>query len=355
MKRTLVFIGLASLACFLQTACAQGITLETAPPVVVKTIPRSGQAQVDPGLKQIEVTFSKPMMDQSWSWVQQSKETFPGDGGTPRYMPDQRTCVLPVKLEPGKFYLVWLNREPYMNFVDASRRPAVPYLLTFSTAGTSSDHASSTEASQPPRDTALAPATDGPSAMFLPSLNEEQTLVVHWTDRQFRSYFDNRTFEGWNAEELKGLETKLIDSLNGPVTREYYQAINTLGAMKSTNALLALRKIAYERVDKNNRDRWMAIRALGLIGQQEDVPELIHLVYHGNTNTRWWAQVALVRITGQNFGSDWQAWANWWNGQGGQPAYNPEIIRWWSGQPEPEKLAESLAEANTKFFEGLRK
>jgi hypothetical protein len=59
----------------------------------------------------------------------------------------------------------------------------------------------------------------------------------------------------------------------------------------------------------------MCVRALGLIGDKAAVPDLIHLVYHGNVNTRWWAQISLVRITGQNFGGDWNAWGKWWNEQ----------------------------------------
>ena len=47
------------------------------PPVVIKTVPVAGTTGVDPGTKEIRVTFSKDMMDQSWSFVQMSKETFP--------------------------------------------------------------------------------------------------------------------------------------------------------------------------------------------------------------------------------------------------------------------------------------
>ena len=97
----------------------------------------------------------------------------------------------------------------------------------------------------------------------------------------------------------------------------------------------------------------MAIRALGIMGDKASVPGIIHLVYHGNVNTRWWAQISLVRITGQNFGKDWNAWGKWWNDQGGTPAYNPEIIRWWSGQPEPDKLAETLAANDRKFLQEI--
>jgi hypothetical protein len=43
--------------------------------------------------------------------------------------------VLPVKLKPGKFYATWLNSNKFKNFTDADGQPAVPYLLTFQTAG----------------------------------------------------------------------------------------------------------------------------------------------------------------------------------------------------------------------------
>ncbi len=194
----------------------------------------------------------------------------------------------------------------------------------------------------------------GVSDTFLPLLNDDQRAVLAWTDRQFRSFFDARTFDGWSDEERAALEIKLMDALNGPRSTEYYQAINSLAALRSTQALPRLREIAYDRADKNNRDRWMAIRALGMIGEKADVPELIHLVYHGNVNTRWWAQISLVRITGKNFAKDWNAWGKWWNDQDGQPPYKTEIIHWWNGQPEPDKLAENLDEGDEKFLTGVR-
>ena len=114
------------------------------------------------------------------------------------------------------------------------------------------------------------------------------------------------------------------------------------------------REIAFDRAEKDNRDRWMAMRALGLMGEKTDVPQLIPLVYHGNVNTRWWAQISLVRLTKQNFGKDWNAWGKWWNAQNIQPAYNPEIIRWWSGQGEADQLAASLDESDRKFLSNLK-
>ena len=127
---TLVFILLSS-----PLAHADDITLESSPPVVVKTIPESGAKDVDPKLAEIKVTFSKPMMDKSWSSVTLSKETFPDITGQPKYLADRCTFVLPVKLAPGKTYAILLNSEKFKNFKDADGRSAMPYLLVFKTAG----------------------------------------------------------------------------------------------------------------------------------------------------------------------------------------------------------------------------
>jgi RNA polymerase sigma factor (sigma-70 family) len=104
-----------------------------APPVVVKTVPQAGSDDVDPGLKEVRVTFSKEMTDQSWSWSTAPEGDDLPDSGKPYYDKDKRTCVLPVKLEPGKTYAVWLNSEKFQNFKDAQGRSAVPYLLVFGT------------------------------------------------------------------------------------------------------------------------------------------------------------------------------------------------------------------------------
>jgi hypothetical protein len=364
MKNTIVPL----VACVvLSTAgvSAQTLTLESAPPVVVKTFPRAGQTDVDPNLSEIQVTFSKAMADQLWSFVQWSEEASP-EFGAPRYLADHRTCVAPVKLQSNKMYAVWINHGEYLGFRDATGKTAVPYLLTFFTGGlTGADNGGQAGGggyggvnnSQRPRDGSGGGGGGGgwpASSEFLPNLNDQQRAVLEWTDRQFQSFFDGRSFSGWDPKEFANYETKLIDALKGPHTREYFTAINTLGAMRSTNALPALRSIAYERADRNNRDRWMAIRSLGLIQRMEDVPDLIHLVYHGNQNTHWWAQISLVKITGQNFGSDWNAWAQWWKSKNGQPPFNPEIIKWWAGQPEPEKLAEEMAKGDKTFLETLK-
>ena len=112
------------------------ISLESAPPVVVRTVPMAGGAGVDPALTEIRVTYSKPMQDGSWSWSIWNEENYPETIGKPRYLSDGCTCVLPVNLKPDKFYAIWLNNDKSKNFTDTNGKPAVPYLLTFRT-GTS--------------------------------------------------------------------------------------------------------------------------------------------------------------------------------------------------------------------------
>ncbi len=114
-------------------AWADDVALETVPPVVVKTVPEAGAGEADSKLTEIKVTFSKDMQDASWSWGTLSKESFPTLDGKPKYLADKRTCVLPVKLEPGKTYAIWVNSEKFRNFKDANGRSGVPYLLVFKT------------------------------------------------------------------------------------------------------------------------------------------------------------------------------------------------------------------------------
>lgn len=115
------------------SAATEDITLKSAPPVVVQTVPQAGTADVDPATTEIHVTFSKDMADGTWSWSQASESSFPQVDGKPRYLDDSRTCVLPVKLEPGKTYAMWLNSNKFQNFKDADGNPSVPYLLVFQT------------------------------------------------------------------------------------------------------------------------------------------------------------------------------------------------------------------------------
>ena len=127
-------IGILSICFALALSAAPalgGQGVDAQPPVVIKTVPVAGDKAVDPGLKEIRVTFSKDMITKkSWSFVQVSKDSFPKTTGEPRFV-DARTCVLPVALKPGGQYVVWINKGKFSAFRDTNKRSAVPYLLSF--------------------------------------------------------------------------------------------------------------------------------------------------------------------------------------------------------------------------------
>ena len=123
-------------AAFTGAAWAEQPSVDSLPPSVVKTVPTCGDTEVPVNTSEIKVTFSKDMMTkQMWSWCMQSQDTFPEitDQKGIKYLADNRTCVLPVKLQPGKTYVIWINTQQNNAFRDASGKPAVPYLLVFKT------------------------------------------------------------------------------------------------------------------------------------------------------------------------------------------------------------------------------
>jgi RNA polymerase sigma-70 factor (ECF subfamily) len=131
MKPVLVMLlaaAIVPLAVFAQT---QKLSVKSVAPVIVKTVPEAGSTGVDPATTEIQVTFSKPMQDGSWSWV--GKEYLPEIVGQPRYLADSRTCVLTVKLEAGRTYAIGINSQSHGNFKDRQGRSAMPYLLAFET------------------------------------------------------------------------------------------------------------------------------------------------------------------------------------------------------------------------------
>lgn len=109
------------------------LIVDRAPPVVIETHPSLGAVGVDPSETEIRVTFSKEMLDRSWSWCQ-TEHPFPESTGPIHYLDDRRTCVMPVKLKPDTEYVVSINSQRFDNFKDPSGRSAEPYFLCFTTA-----------------------------------------------------------------------------------------------------------------------------------------------------------------------------------------------------------------------------
>lgn len=142
------------------SASADDISPTSIPPVVVKTVPESGATNVPAGETEIQVTFSKPMMSNSWSWSTAWQDSEPEFIGTPAYDTDSKTCTVKVNLEAGKTYGFWLNSQKFQNFKDILGRPAVPYLLVFQTVGSVQSEES---VAQPPKIASMTPvngATD---------------------------------------------------------------------------------------------------------------------------------------------------------------------------------------------------
>jgi RNA polymerase sigma-70 factor (ECF subfamily) len=135
-SKTKLFGGLILAGLLAQTALAQTtkeISIQALAPSVVKTVPAAGDVAVDPNLKEITVTFSKDMItNRMWAVCQISKESFPESAGQIHYK-DNRTCVVPVKLESGRTYVLWFNRGQFNSFRDKQNNPAVPYQLVFQT------------------------------------------------------------------------------------------------------------------------------------------------------------------------------------------------------------------------------
>jgi hypothetical protein len=102
------------------------------PPVVVSSLPRAGTGNVDPALRLLRITFSKPIREGGANCTPFTGAAFPESAGQPRLEDGGRTWALPVRLQPGKVYGLWVN-ENDANFVGREGLPAVSYLLIFET------------------------------------------------------------------------------------------------------------------------------------------------------------------------------------------------------------------------------
>jgi beta-lactamase regulating signal transducer with metallopeptidase domain len=116
----------------------QAIAPITPPPAIVSTSPSIGAQDVDPATTCISVTFDQNMT-RGMSWTG-GGSVFPQapQGETPHWV-DERTCVLPVKLEAGRFYRVGINSTSYQNFASESGPAAEPASIFFTTAGASAE------------------------------------------------------------------------------------------------------------------------------------------------------------------------------------------------------------------------
>ena len=113
------------------------LTLKTAPPVVVRTVPEAGSMIEADGLKEIRITFSK-LMHKGYAGVGTVTGTEAPRLWSGVFSPDGLVCTYKVEVMPGKTYALWFNSPDMSKNVvgamcDPDHRKLVPYLLVFST------------------------------------------------------------------------------------------------------------------------------------------------------------------------------------------------------------------------------
>lgn len=103
-------------------------------PKVIALSPANGATGVDPKLKEIKVTFDRPMSPTSWSFCQRSDIDFPEIPTPPSYDKSHTVITLPVRLVPGKTYNIYLNSPPFLGFRSAQGGVLQSVHYTFTTA-----------------------------------------------------------------------------------------------------------------------------------------------------------------------------------------------------------------------------
>ncbi len=118
---------------FTTRGASQELKNKAAKPRIVKLVPVNGAKDVDPGVTELRVTFSVPMAGGfSWTGGGPQYPTIP-EGKKPYWTDDQKTCVLPVQLQPGWEYHLGLNSPSFKNFRSAAGVPLDPVQYTFKT------------------------------------------------------------------------------------------------------------------------------------------------------------------------------------------------------------------------------
>jgi bla regulator protein BlaR1 len=117
---------------------ASGTADDQGPPQIVSTTPEVGATEIDPAITEITVKFDRDMGG-GFSWTGGGPDYPPTPTGQKATWRDKRTCVLPVKLEAGRYYRVGINSTSYQNFRSAAGVPARPSAVYFTTRGASEE------------------------------------------------------------------------------------------------------------------------------------------------------------------------------------------------------------------------
>lgn len=159
-------------------------------------------------------------------------------------------------------------------------------------------------------------------------------------------WLPENAFTGLSRKERQAKVRECVDALKGDYGRHLCDALAAAGALKDERLLPGLIKVAtFARGPRqDNRPKWMAVAALGRLGAVSAVPVLIPLLDDYNRDTQVFARASLIRLTGENFGTDKAAWAAWWNSTGNEPALDEASL----GLPSARVLLNEEEEAASR-------
>ncbi len=124
-KRTIIMVWTALVT-------LPAASLPAASPKVIETVPKNGDPNVDPGLKEMRFVFDQDMASGGYS-ICGGGPQYPKIIGRPRWA-DKRTLTARVILEPDHEYRLSINCPAATNCRSAAGEPATPYPITFTTA-----------------------------------------------------------------------------------------------------------------------------------------------------------------------------------------------------------------------------
>ena len=101
-------------------------------PQVVELIPANGAVDVDPGIKEMRITFDRDMSTRGWSLCG-GGPSFPEVQGQLRWK-NKRTLIVKIRLRPDHDYSLRLNCSGAHKFQSAAGTALVPVPWSFSTA-----------------------------------------------------------------------------------------------------------------------------------------------------------------------------------------------------------------------------
>lgn len=175
--------------------------------------------------------------------------------------------------------------------------------------------------------------------------SEEVKEYIRWTAKTFGKHdlwLPENAFDSLAAQEREEKVQYCLNVLDGEYGRHQCQALATAGVLKDPRLLPGVVKAATYHVEGANYDcraKWIAVEALGRMGDVSAAHHLVKLLDFGNVNTRTWAQASLVRLSGENHGADKKAWGQWWNATGHEPKLSDSDLE---DQSPPEQAPPSV-------------